>query len=137
MLYCKLIGCWLTGGPANPEAPAGPTSPRSPCGQQAVGQKDCLYCTLKLYVVLRSSSDIYVNRSFGVNMGKYGNISYDEEVSYLQRVHEVQQGQQVQRNHSHPGGENSEGFISLALFHESINSHTREVSCQHQHEFKC
>lgn len=41
--------------------------------------------------------------------------------SYSQRVHEVQLGRQVRRNHPHPGGENRKHFIGLQLFHASTD----------------
>lgn len=126
IVYC--IGCWLTGGPANPGAPAGPTSPRSPCGQHAASQKDRLWCTYDAYLIFTVCQQIIYGE-----YGKTADVCHDEgSHSYLQRLHELQLGQKVRRNRSHPGGQNSECFIiSLALFHPSIHwaSFIHVVNC--------
>lgn len=103
----------LTGGPANPGPPAGPTSPRSPCGQQAVGSK-------RLFK-LKDGSLCFARFCYEIFKRKCKLVEQGVISSYSQRVHEVQLGRQVRRNHPHPGGENRKHFISLQLFQASTD----------------
>lgn len=81
----------LTGGPANPGGPGGPTSPRSPCRGQAFGQRG------SLSFMMRQDLKVSICR-------------------YTQRVHEIQEGQEVQKNPPHPKREKKQAKYHIFIY---------------------